>query len=148
MKKLSILCPILLFAACTTQAPKGGMSPAETDKAFCKMALEKGYGPAFVQYADTNVVEFGDGTQPIQGIEAFRKSKSTVPGPDKLQLSWEVTKEEVAASGDLAYTWGHWKMHTAKPDTTYYGVYVTVWKKQADGSWKYVLDGGNNTPKP
>jgi hypothetical protein len=29
-----------------------------------------------------------------------------------------------------------------------YGVYVTVWKKQSDNSWKFVLDGGNDTPPP
>jgi ketosteroid isomerase-like protein len=31
-------------------------------------------------------------------------------------------------------------------DTTMYGDYVTVWQKQADGSWKYVADTGNDTP--
>jgi len=33
-------------------------------------------------------------------------------------------------------------------DTVIYGVYVSIWKKQKDGSWKYILDGGNTTPKP
>ncbi len=32
--------------------------------------------------------------------------------------------------------------------TTTYGNYVTVWKRQPDGKWKYVLDGGNTTPAP
>jgi hypothetical protein len=29
-----------------------------------------------------------------------------------------------------------------------YGNYMSVWKKQDDGSWKFVLDGGNTTPPP
>jgi hypothetical protein len=32
-------------------------------------------------------------------------------------------------------------------DTVEYGNYVTIWKRFPDGRWKYVLDGGNDTPK-
>jgi ketosteroid isomerase-like protein len=29
----------------------------------------------------------------------------------------------------------------------YHGFYVTIWKKQADGSWKYVFDTGTDGPE-
>ncbi len=29
-----------------------------------------------------------------------------------------------------------------------YGKYVTIWKKQADGTWKFVVDVGNKSPAP
>ena len=30
----------------------------------------------------------------------------------------------------------------------HYGKYVTIWKKQADGSWKVAMDTGNSSPEP
>jgi ketosteroid isomerase-like protein len=51
---------------------------------------------------------------------------------------------QVAKSGDLAYTRGHYIMETTDPATkkpkTETGTYLTVWQKQADGSWKAVED--------
>jgi ketosteroid isomerase-like protein len=28
-------------------------------------------------------------------------------------------------------------------DTTIFGTYTSIWKKQSDGTWKFVLDTGN-----
>jgi ketosteroid isomerase-like protein len=28
-------------------------------------------------------------------------------------------------------------------DTIIYGTYISIWKKQSDGNWKFVLDSGN-----
>jgi ketosteroid isomerase-like protein len=44
-------------------------------------------------------------------------------------------------SGDLGYTYELFTV-TAK-DTTMQGTYVSIWKKQKDGNWKFVLDTGN-----
>jgi ketosteroid isomerase-like protein len=52
-------------------------------------------------------------------------------------------------SGDMGYTWGHFEGHSkdaAGNDVTVKGRYITVWKKQADGSWKVALDAGANEP--
>ncbi len=60
-------------------------------------------------------------------------------------------KAEVSASGDLGYTFGGFafKIKTkAGVDTTYYGDYITIWRKQPDGKWKFVFDGGTDTPHP
>lgn len=50
----------------------------------------------------------------------------------------------VAKSGDIASTRGHYTMETTDPATkkpkTETGTYLTVWQKQADGSWKAVED--------
>ncbi len=49
------------------------------------------------------------------------------------------TKVEVAPSGDLAYSTGTFEFdlnHT----TIDKGKFVDIWKKQADGSWKAVID--------
>ena len=62
----------------------------------------------------------------------------------KMSLSHE--KTEVAASGDLAYRRGSYKITATNPQTKQVehsvGTYLTVFKKQAGGSWKVVEDFG------
>jgi ketosteroid isomerase-like protein len=62
----------------------------------------------------------------------------------KMILSHE--KTEVAASGDLAYRRGSYKITATNPHTKQaehiVGTYLTVFGKQADGSWKIVEDFG------
>jgi ketosteroid isomerase-like protein len=65
-------------------------------------------------------------------------------------LSWEVTRLEVARSGDLAYLTGKWKGEMRAPvggaSVTVTGKLLEVWHKQPDGSWKCVADTYNNDP--
>lgn len=52
---------------------------------------------------------------------------------------------------DLGYVWGHYRFKAQTKegvDTTYNGAYATVYKKEADGTRKAVLDQDNDTPKP
>jgi ketosteroid isomerase-like protein len=66
-------------------------------------------------------------------------------------LRWEPIGGDIAASGELGYTFGHStsRRPNASGETAdYFGKYVTIWKKQADGSWKVVLDIGNRRPGP
>ena len=58
-------------------------------------------------------------------------------------LSWQLTKAEASRGGDLGYTVGTYvlTLHDPKGEpVTDRGKYVTVWKKQADGSWKVAAD--------
>jgi ketosteroid isomerase-like protein len=67
------------------------------------------------------------------------------------QLTWKPVKIEVADSGDLAYSLGTWQLKGKDPkgnDVTQTGKYLTVWKKQKNGSWKVVADTGNVDPAP
>jgi ketosteroid isomerase-like protein len=58
----------------------------------------------------------------------------------KFVLRWEPLGAEV--SGNLGYTYGLYRSSNG------YGKYVSVWKKQRDGSWKIVVDAGNTSPAP
>jgi ketosteroid isomerase-like protein len=65
------------------------------------------------------------------------------------QLTWKAAKIEVAQSGDLAYSLGTWHLTGKNPkgeEVEQTGKYLTVWKKQTDGSWKVVADTGNVDP--
>ncbi|TSA51131.1 MAG: hypothetical protein D4R43_01245 [Sphingobacteriales bacterium] len=121
----------------------------KTDSLFCVYSIENGFAKALIVFADSEVIKLNDGENPIYGIEKLNK-KLGGKEKDETVISWKPIKVEVGLSGDLGYSFGNWeyKTTTEKGDTIYYGNYFTEWKKQKDGSWKYVLDGGNNTPKP
>jgi ketosteroid isomerase-like protein len=147
MQKL-LPCFLLLFACTNTPADQGQQAATEirtADSTMSAQAEKEGFHKTLLRYADEQVVKYEDGLLPVIGKAAltdFFKAQ----GGDTKAISWKPFKAEAAASGDLGYTLGYWKFST--PDTTLHGNYYTIWKKQPDGAWKFVLDGGNGTPLP
>ncbi len=133
----------LVFTACSPVKPDPSVL-IETDLAFSALSSEKGMAEAFLAYADSAVVKLQDQQFPAWGIEELKNSFQDVDD-SKFVLTWEPLKAEIAASGDLGYTMGNWTLVTTGGNTRY-GNYVSVWKKQADGKWKFVLDAGTSTP--
>ncbi len=121
----------------------------KTDSLFCVYSIENGFAIALVAFADSEVIKLNDGENPVYGIEKLIEKSAGKENGESV-ISWKAIKIDVSQSCDLGYSFGNWeyKTLTENGDTTYYGNYFTVWKKQKDGSWKYVLDGGNDTPKP
>lgn len=77
------------------------------------------------------------------GTAAIRQMFAGYFALPKVSISWTAVTAEAAKSGDLGYSRGTYRFSfndaSGKPvvDT---GKYVTVWHKQADGSWKVVAD--------
>jgi ketosteroid isomerase-like protein len=62
-------------------------------------------------------------------------------------ISWKTKEVEVAQSGDIGYTSGTYEVTMTDPTGTPVndrGKYLEVWKKQADGTWKCVMDMWNS----
>jgi len=146
MKK--ILVAILLLTACaqkqTDISKQAAAEIIQTDKAMSDEAAKNGFHKTLLLYADDSTVKPQEGMLPFVGKAALEKFWHDKP--DFKQLTWEPFKAEAAKSGDMGYTLGNWRLVTK--DTTLYGNYYTIWKKQPDGKWKFVFDGGNNTPGP
>ena len=121
----------------------------ETDLNFSNTAAEKGNSEAFIYYADEMVIKMQRNDYPIVGKFALMQLLRDNPW-DNFKLSWEPLRAE--ASGNLGYTFGNYKIETKTRDglrdTVIYGNYVSVWKRKRDGSRRYVIDGGNETPGP
>ncbi len=105
---------------------------------------------AFLQYAAEDAIKLQKDAAPLIGkaslADHFKNFK-----PNSFTLTWEPLKGEVASSGDLGYTFGNWSLQTktnSGKDTIMYGNYMSVWRKEGNGDWKFVLDGGNSTPAP
>ena len=59
-------------------------------------------------------------------------------------LSWRPTSVGVARSGDLGYTSGVYESASGGAVTDD-GKYLTIWKKEADGSWRVLFDMFNTS---
>ena len=147
MKTVFYFFSILLIFGCCRDHKTDTSELFSTDMAFSKMSADKGLNAAFIFYADDSVVKLRDGNFPITGkIEMTRVLNSR---PDTgMVLTWKPVVAEIASSNDLGYTYGEWELYLRGKDTTMYGNYISIWKKKTDGTWKYVLDAGTNTPKP
>ena len=85
--------------------------------------------------------------QMASGKEAIRKVISDLFAMPGFSVKWQPTKVEAARSGDLGYAWGTYELTANDPKgnpMTDRGKYVEVWKKQADGSWKAIVDTFNS----
>lgn len=121
----------------------------QADRDFCAMARKEGVAKAFLAYAADEVILMRDKQPPLVGKAALEAHYAKSKGG--YTLTWEPDKAEAGSAGDLGYTFGHWVLTArdeAGQEIRQYGVYVTVWKRQADGQWRYVLDSGNETPAP
>lgn len=113
---------------------------------FAKDVAERG-GAGFAAWFADDGVALGNGAAPLIGKVAIAQSANWAPAA--YQLTWTPTDAMMGPSGDMGYTWGHYqgrgKDANGNPVTTS-GRYITVWRRQKDGSWKVVLDAGSNEP--
>ena len=113
----------------------------DADRAFAKMSAEKGVRKAYIEYIDSNGVLLRPNQYPLVGAAAVDFLSQV--NDTTFTLQWEPKGGTIAKSGELGFTYGIYALKPAEKDTTIYGTYVNVWKKQANGSWKFILDTGN-----
>lgn len=148
MRGSAVLAAVALGATGAGCAPWGPPpNPREVmqaDRAFAEATAAQGAnGWASFFAADGRMYRqrgYVDGHDSIRAamIPAFADTTSA--------LRWAPDTAVVAASGDLAYTLGHWESvaRTAAGDSVVArGNYVTIWRRQSDGSWKVAVDIGN-----
>lgn len=159
MKKLMVGLTLLLsgpglsLAAGAPPAPAGSEAARaallETDAAFSKRSVARGIPDAFLTYMDEDAVILPPGLAPLRGRAAIAAHyEKTPPGT---QLEWKPLHAEASAGEDLGYTYGTYELRASDSQGKPYsrtGKYVSIWKKQPDASWKWVLDMGNVDPPP
>ena len=147
MKTVLTLFSVLLLLAGCRQQKNDPSDLVAADISFSRMSVEKGLNAAFIHFAADSVVKMREGRFPITGKDEMSRIYRSRPDTGII-LKWKPVKAEISRSNDLGYTFGEWELYDKSRDTTMYGNYISVWKKQADGTWKYILDAGCNTPKP
>ena len=117
-----------------------------TEQRFAARALVVNWKQAFLEYFADSASGF-DEDQVVPAKELFRK----LPDPPKdVQLIWEPRYGDIASSGDLGYLTGpvrriNPRVNGGRPQPS---IYASVWKRQADGSFRVVMDMGVPTPAP
>lgn len=117
----------------------------KADLDFAEATKEKrldGWMSAFAEEATA----FPAGKPMISGLSELRTFYSRMFEDPNFEITWRPVKADVAASGDLGYTIGTAEFRTKNKEGNPVirpGKYLTVWKKQKDGSWKVVADLGN-----
>jgi ketosteroid isomerase-like protein len=133
-------------ASATAAVPDRARLKAElvkVEEAFSTMANEKGILQAFEHFAAPDVAFIDTDPRKYRGVEAVRQRMgSMAPGT---RLSWSATFTDVSDDGTLGYNYGRFEARGTGPDgkeTVRTGFFLTIWKRQPDGSWKYVMDTG------
>jgi ketosteroid isomerase-like protein len=129
---------------------------ARTEHSFCAEAARVGIANAFLAYMaddcflpDRLMLSRSEYQAAVQEARA-KAGAAYKPGPNPdVQLTWSPSKVSVSDDGTLGYTWGRYdftsKGKDGKIDSSS-GIYLTIWRRQADGSWKFVYDGGPQIP--
>lgn len=116
---------------------------AAMEDAFCALAKEKGLNAAFSHFAAPDVAFIDTDPRKFRGPAAVQERM----GPDQpgVVLTWSAYYTDVSDDGTLGYNYGRYESRRAGKDGNEVvrgGWFLTIWKRQADGSWKYVMDNG------
>lgn len=115
----------------------------DTDRKFSEISVKEGMFKAFVNFIADDGVILRDEEYPSKGKETLSK-RYEGKSDTAFTLSWEPLYASIAGSGDLGYTYGIHKTTVKATGAVEKGTYVTIWRRQTDGSWKFVLDTGTS----
>lgn len=144
MKQIVLISAFCFFFSCSNKLNKEQLKQIiyHQEKAFEEMLKTEGIPVAFAFYADSNaIIKKGEG-ELIQGKMAIFEYYSSDKF-DHVELSRTLDFVDVSDDGSMAYTYGRYVCKEQMGVDTYQssqGVFHTIWKKQKDGSWKYVWD--------
>ena len=145
---------LLALAGCAT-APPAPRTPAEralgahakraladpgkvvgTEIAFARMAQDEGLWTAFREYAAEDAVMF---MPQATSAQTWLKGRNDPPEP----IRWQPHQVWSSCDGSLAVSTGA----AQYPDGSH-GYFVTVWKRQADGAYRWIMDTGGTLDEP
>jgi len=141
-----LMAAILLFSSSAIYSDNTN-EIIEVDKAFSQLSAKHGRKAAYEHYLATNAVSLEQAALPLHGRQNILKGFDVKDGDPTVTATWKPQDGFVAASSDLAYTWGIYTASITADDTTTVaqGKYTSIWKKE-NGSWKLVVDISNDNP--
>ncbi len=141
---------VFLNAHPSVAAAKAGTNTLlQLEADFMKATAERG-SQGYMSYYANDAAELSNGEEILHGKDNIAKTMGFLDQKDN-HLTWTPVHADMAASGDLGYTYGTYEFRSKDNDgkpTVSYGKYASIWKKQSDGTWKVVMDMGNSSPAP
>jgi ketosteroid isomerase-like protein len=145
---LIIFTVFLIHFSCSKETRKNNTEKWKNEilaaeQEFADMAKNKGIREAFLAYAADDAVIMRNNTLVIGKKDITEFLNNQPQSGEDASLAWKPDFVDVSASGDLGYTYGKYVYSYSDSSGTKQeltGVFHTVWKRQADGSWRYVWD--------
>lgn len=140
---LPILVAALSLAGAACAAPTFVDQLMAVDRDFSAYAADHGTAAAFKAFMEPADSRAFEGGEPARGAEAIFQAHGGGK-PEAGKLAWAPAEAFAGQAGDMGVTWGHW-VYTPNDATkkAFGGRYVTVWRKDAEGHWKGLIDIGN-----
>ena len=113
----------------------------QADRDFSALSEKEGMFTAFLAFIADDGVILRDNAYPAKGKSTLRDYYAGKSDTSTV-LTWEPVYADISAGGDLGYTYGIYTLRVKATGELSRGTYVSVWKKQSDGTWKFVLDSG------
>jgi ketosteroid isomerase-like protein len=137
MKRFPLVLAALLAASLAAAAPRFGVGQVvAAERAFARAARTEGANAAFLRYSAPDAILFKPGPR------LARAALEADPLP-AIPLEWWPAYAGIAASGDLGFTTGPYVAGSG--ERRGHGWYFTIWRRQPDGSWRWILDHGPRT---
>jgi ketosteroid isomerase-like protein len=139
-------CAVALLCGCAhrVDVAKERKALMDADTQFARDTAERGV-EGWVSWFTDDGTMYPPARDAIEGRAAIREQMVDLHDPRSgqggLRLDWQPIRAEVSESGELGWTTGTSKVVTNAGMRQ--GRYITVWRKQADGSWKVWADLGN-----
>lgn len=133
-----------LVLSCVTagSAQSAVQKIVDSEHAFARRALDVGAPQSFVEFMTDDAWAFTPDAVNAKTYWSAQKRDESV-------LEWAPNFADAASDGTFGYTTGNWQLR-AKPGTepTAFGEFNTIWVKQTDGTYKWLVDIGTGHDKP
>src|SRR5260370_2531242 len=128
------------------EPPAALTAMVDAERAFAKRASEVGVRDSFLEFFADDSIRFAEAPGPAK---AFFRGMTPQP-PAVVELTWTPRVGDVAASGELGYLTGPATriVHRDPAPPPASLCYFSIWKRQADGTFKVFIDQGISTPEP
>jgi ketosteroid isomerase-like protein len=125
--------------------PKDEAALLEADRAFDADTATRRLDGWLAAFAESGAMLLSSGAT-VVGHEAIAEVMRPAFDDPDFTLRWQPQEARILIPGQLGYTKGRFQQHVRDEqgnESVTNGTYVTVWKKQPDGSWKIAFDTGN-----
>jgi ketosteroid isomerase-like protein len=124
---------LALVLASQQAAPRGAETIMAAERAFAADVVAMGAGRAFLKWGEPGaLILSARGADPVEAVFADRPPQAT-----ERPLVWWPNWIALSRAGDLAVSNGPVESGGARS-----GYFLTIWRRQADGDWRWLADGG------
>lgn len=150
-----LVASVLVFVACSTTPPPPPPDTRAADveavkaveEAWVKETVAKD-ADKFVSYFTDDAVALYPGVATLNGKAAIKAAMVSMFGDPNFSITFQDKRFVASKGGDMVYSLGTYTATFSNPKTkkpsTDKGKYLTIYMKQADGTWKVVVDTYNS----